>query len=66
MIKADGYGVGSYEVARTLERAGVDFSAVALLDEGRVLRQKGIKLPIIVMNPEAYSMEQLMEWRTRT
>ena len=61
MIKAGAYGVGSYEMARTLERAGVDFLAVALVDEGKELREKGIKTPIIVMNPEVSSMAQMVE-----
>ncbi|MDO5035760.1 MAG: bifunctional UDP-N-acetylmuramoyl-tripeptide:D-alanyl-D-alanine ligase/alanine racemase [Porphyromonas sp.] len=62
MIKAQGYGVGAYEMARTLEGQGVDYFAVALVDEGKELREKGITTPIIVMNPEESALSQLLEY----
>lgn len=49
VLKADGYGHGASAVARTLERAGVDGVAVALLEEGIELRDAGIRAPILVM-----------------
>ena len=49
VLKADGYGHGAPAVARTLERAGVDGIAVALLEEAIELRDAGIQLPILVM-----------------
>lgn len=61
MIKADGYGLGAYEVAKTLQRQGVDFLAVAVVDEGKELRRKGIHTPILVMNPELSAFEQLIK-----
>ena len=51
MVKASGYGAGSYEVARTLQDAGAAYLAVAVLDEGVELRDRGITMPIMVMNP---------------
>lgn len=60
MIKANAYGAGSYEVARTLERAGTEYLAVAVVDEGRELREQGIQLPILVMNPELSAFRQLI------
>ncbi|MDO5016872.1 MAG: bifunctional UDP-N-acetylmuramoyl-tripeptide:D-alanyl-D-alanine ligase/alanine racemase [Porphyromonas sp.] len=60
MIKANAYGAGSYEVARTLERAGTDYLAVAVVDEGKYLRDQGIRLPILVMNPELSGFRQLI------
>lgn len=60
MIKANGYGAGAYEVARTLERAGTDYLAVAVVDEGRQLREQGISSPILVMNPELSAFRQLI------
>lgn len=53
MVKASAYGMGSYEVASTLQDAGADYLAVAVLDEGVELRRKGITMPIMVMNPKA-------------
>ena len=49
VLKADGYGHGAAAVARTLERAGVDGLAVALLEEGLELRSAGIRAPVLVM-----------------
>jgi alanine racemase len=49
VLKADGYGHGAPAVARTLERAGVDGLAVALLEEAIELRDAGIRAPILVM-----------------
>ncbi|MDV6169220.1 bifunctional UDP-N-acetylmuramoyl-tripeptide:D-alanyl-D-alanine ligase/alanine racemase [Flavobacterium sp. DG1-102-2] len=52
MVKAFGYGSGSYEIAKALSHQKVDYLGVAFADEGIALRNAGIKTPIIVMNPE--------------
>ena len=57
MVKASAYGCGSVEVAKLLEFKQVDYLAVAYLDEGVELRQAGIQLPIVVLNPEAGRFE---------
>ncbi|MBO0939855.1 bifunctional UDP-N-acetylmuramoyl-tripeptide:D-alanyl-D-alanine ligase/alanine racemase [Fibrella sp. HMF5335] len=77
MVKAFAYGSGSAEVARLLQFHRIDYLAVAYADEGVFLRQQGITLPIMVMNPapetfqtlidnnlepEIYSMALLREW----
>lgn len=51
MIKASGYGAGSYELAKTLQDRGAAYLAVAVVDEGADLRNAGITMPIMVMNP---------------
>ena len=51
MVKAFAYGSGAGEVARMLQHHGVDYLGVAYTDEGVALRQQGIDLPIMVMNP---------------
>lgn len=53
MVKASSYGIGSssFELASALQRHGVEYLGVAYTDEGISLRQKGITLPIMVMNP---------------
>jgi alanine racemase len=63
MVKAFGYGVGSYELARTLQERGADYLAVALADEGAELRREGITMPIMVMNPEEHAFTTLFEYR---
>ncbi len=60
MVKAAAYGTGSFEVARLLEFKQVDYLAVAYTDEGVELRQAGIRLPILVLNPEEAGLETLI------
>ncbi len=62
MVKASAYGNGSDEVARLLEYNHADYLAVAYADEGIELRQAGIRLPIMVMNPEQASFDALRRY----
>jgi alanine racemase len=50
VVKANAYGHGAVEVSQRLETAGVDYLGVATIDEGIELREKGIRLPILVMS----------------
>lgn len=50
VVKAFGYGLDAIRIARELERAGASAFAVAFVDEGVSLREKGIKAPILVQN----------------
>lgn len=63
MVKAFSYGSGMAEIARILQFHKVDYLAVAVADEGVELRQAGIDLPIVVMNPEEHSFENMIEFR---
>lgn len=49
VIKANAYGCGSYEIARTALECGAEYLAVAILDEAIILREKGIKAPILIL-----------------
>ena len=51
MVKAFGYGAGSYEIAKTMQDRGAGYLAVAVHDEGVDLRKAGITMPIMVLNP---------------
>ena len=62
MVKASAYGNGSDEVARLLEFHKVDYLAVAYSDEGIALRNAGVKMPIMVMNPEEESFDALIRF----
>ncbi len=77
MVKAFAYGSGSAEIAGLLQYHRVDYLGVAYADEGILLRQSGISLPIMVMNvtpetfpsllhyhlePELYSRNILKAW----
>ncbi|MDO4171743.1 MAG: bifunctional UDP-N-acetylmuramoyl-tripeptide:D-alanyl-D-alanine ligase/alanine racemase [Prevotellaceae bacterium] len=62
MIKANAYGAGAVEVAKTLQEHCVDYLAVAVADEGVALRQAGITANIMVMNPEMTSFKTLFDY----
>jgi alanine racemase len=62
MVKAFAYGSGSYEVANLLQFHRVDSLAVAYADEGVELRQHGISLPVMVMNPSPDSFQKLRQY----
>lgn len=49
VVKADGYGHGAVQVARTLEKLGADYLAVSSIDEAMELRSSGIAMPILIL-----------------
>lgn len=63
MVKAFGYGSGALELARLFAHEQVHYLGVAYADEGVELRQTGIRLPILVMNPEPVPLEALHRFR---
>jgi len=63
MVKAFSYGTGSIEIAKVLQYRKIDFLAVAIADEGIELRNNGIEVPIVVMNPEEHSFDAMIENR---
>lgn len=63
MVKADAYGAGAVEVAKTLQDHHVDYLAVAVADEGVTLREKGITQGIMIMNPEMSSFSTLFQYQ---
>ena len=48
VVKANAYGHGSARVARALEQAGATMLACADIEEGIVIRQAGVRVPILV------------------
>ncbi len=63
MVKAFSYGSGSYEIASFLQNQNVDYLGVAIADEGVELREAGISLPIMVMNPEVSTFQLLINYQ---
>jgi alanine racemase len=61
MVKAFGYGSGGFEIAKLLEHHKVDYLGVAFADEGISLKAAGIKLPIMVLNPESTSFQAIIQ-----
>ena len=62
MVKADAYGAGAVEVAKTLQDHRVDYLAVAVADEGVTLRHHGITQNIMIMNPEMTAFKTMFDY----
>src|ERR1700753_2385492 len=48
-VKANAYGHGLCAIGKAAEEAGVDYLAVAHLQEGITLRQANVRIPILVL-----------------
>jgi alanine racemase len=62
MVKAFAYGSGTTEIPKLLQHHKVDYLGIAYTDEGVELRKNGIDTPIIVMNPEPNTFNQLIDY----
>jgi len=62
MVKAFAYGAGPAEIATLLEYHRVNYLAVAYADEGIELRNAGVTLPVMVMNPDPASADLLIKY----
>lgn len=60
MVKASSYGAGDAEVAQMLQKQGIRYLAVAFADEGVVLRESGITMPILVLNADDASFDAMV------
>jgi alanine racemase len=63
MVKAFGYGNGGYEIAKLLSHHKVDYLGVAFADEGITLKNAGIDIPIMVLNPETTSFASIIQYQ---
>ncbi|MEZ4809757.1 MAG: alanine racemase [Allomuricauda sp.] len=61
VIKAFAYGSDMVGIAKKLESLGVDYFAVAYVKEGVLLRDAGIKSPILVLHPQPINFDQLID-----
>lgn len=63
VVKADAYGHGFLEVAKTLLENGADRLAVAVLQEGKQLRSRGVNVPILILGASGEeSIEDLINF----
>jgi len=62
MVKAFAYGAGPAEISALLEYQRVSYLAVAYADEGVELRNSGVTLPVMVMNPDPSASEILIKY----
>ena len=62
VVKACGYGSSSIEVSKFLESLGIDYFAVAYVNEGVELRKAGIKSPVLVLHPQISNLKEAIEF----
>ena len=62
VIKAYAYGHGDVEIAKKLEKLGVDGFWVADFEEGVILRKSGITIPIIIANPSVRIYNEILDY----
>ena len=62
MVKANAYGAGAVEVAKTLQDHRINYLAVAVADEGVTLRKNGITSNIMIMNPEMTAFKTMFDY----
>ena len=62
MVKAFAYGAGPAEISALLEYHRVSYLAVAYVDEGVELRNSGVTLPVMVMNPDPSASELIIKY----
>ena len=61
VVKAFAYGSDMVTIAKKLEALQVDYFAVAYVKEGVLLRDAGIKTPILVLHPQPVNFEELID-----
>ena len=62
VVKSFGYGNDSTRISQTLSREGVDSLAVAYPDEGIPLRERGLQLPILVLNVSPGEADKIVKY----
>jgi alanine racemase len=62
MVKALCYGLGDSGLIEELCYHHIDYFAVAYADEGIKLRNRNIKIPIVVLGAEAHSFEKMIQY----
>jgi alanine racemase len=66
VVKADGYGHGAIAVGAAALEAGATWLAVALIEEGAVLRKAGITAPMLLLSqPRADDFDAAVHWDLR-
>ncbi len=64
VVKAAAYGHGSVAVAKAALQGGATWLAVAIVEEGAVLRNHGVEAPILLLSePPAESMDEVVALR---
>lgn len=61
VVKANGYGSEAINIAKKLDALGIDYLGVAYTHEGVLLREQGIKTPILVLHPQPEEFNHIIE-----
>ncbi len=61
VVKAFAYGSEALAIGKKLEALGADYLAVAFSREGVLLREGGVRLPIMVLHPQPNGLEEIIE-----
>ncbi len=61
VVKAFAYGSDMVTIAQKMEQLGVDYLAVAYAKEGSLLRDAGIKTPILVLHPLPSNFDEIID-----
>ena len=62
VVKANGYGSDALIISKKLQELDIDYFAVAYASEGVILRKAGVKTPILVLLPQASSIEEIVKY----
>ncbi|MEX0314232.1 MAG: alanine racemase [Allomuricauda sp.] len=62
VVKAFAYGSDMVTIAKKLESLGADYLAVAYVKEGVLLRNAGIKTPILVLHPLPANFGEMIDY----
>ena len=63
VIKGFGYGTDDTALAKVYAEEGVDYLAVAYVEEGIQLRESGVACRILVLNPDPLTFDKLGEFK---
>jgi alanine racemase len=63
MVKAFAYGAGPSEISTLMEFHRVNYLAVAYADEGVELRNAGVSIPVMVMNPDPGAADLMIKYK---
>ena len=61
VVKAFAYGSEALAISKKLEDLGADYLAVAFSREGVLLREGGVRLPILVLHPQPGGLDEVIE-----
>ncbi len=62
VIKGSAYGSGAEAIGQLLQHKGIDYLSVANADEAKQLRNAGVTMPIVVLNPDGLFVADLLKY----